>query len=88
MKAVKLNDRSTLPSASLFIIQVATYPGFGVQVAIRNTMEEMIELRDDLKAYGYGVVDIKEITSDGSVIEHPLVDVKYGDPLGLQAYLL
>lgn len=66
----------------MFLVQVAAYPGTGVQIAIRNTLEEAIALRRDLNSLGYFGLTITEVCKDGSIrYHHP--EIKQGDPLGL-----
>lgn len=70
----------------LYIIEIPAYPGYGVQIAIRKTLEEAIALREDLRSVGYREISIEELTENNQLIyHHP--EIKYGDPLNLYRLL-
>jgi len=66
----------------MFLIQVRAHYFTGVQVAIRETLEEAIALRESLVSAGYYSVTVIEVGEDGRLIYH-VPEIKYGDPLGL-----
>lgn len=71
---------------SVFVIQIPSYPGRGVQIALRNTLDEAIALRNSLNGMGYFGIAIVEVCKGGGVVYH-LPEVKRGDPLGLMKML-
>lgn len=69
-----------------FLVQTANYPGWGVRIALRDSLEEAIALREQLNSLGFWGVSVVEFTENHELIYHD-PKFKSGDPLGLHQLL-